>query len=226
MADLNERGTLPSRALLMAFGSMCHIDTVHILHRPISSMMIFFSTYSISVDHFLFDEDACLTGKRERWVHGRWWYKVVHVCQDGETSFKLIASFFGRHLAIALSLVCTNGRLALMNRDRIRLILRFVPTASLLEIIVVIDSDYPILITRRIEDSTIVARIKRTADICAPQRLSQRHHMSLSILNDVWCLWDTGARMFYNPCRVAPMPLWPQSPRFCGWWPARNSMRQ
>ena len=32
------------------------------------------------------DDDEPIHGGEEGWVRRRWWYKLAHVCQDGETS--------------------------------------------------------------------------------------------------------------------------------------------
>ena len=119
------------------------------------------------------DDDARLTGGRERWIHGRWWYRLVHVCQRWRNIV------FGSSSYLALSLVSTNGTpvasmlahsphlpliidysdeyrrltaedeegaiLALKQCDRIRGIRLFVPTMSLEKFIVAINEKYPIL---------------------------------------------------------------------------------
>src|ERR1700743_560546 len=57
---------------------------------------------------FLLGEDGDEDGRRlggelEGWSHGRWWYRLSHVCQRWRNVILGSASYLG------LSLVCTNG---------------------------------------------------------------------------------------------------------------------
>jgi hypothetical protein len=49
------------------------------------------------------DENARLFGGRGRWVRGRWWYNLAHVCQRWRNVILGSASYLG------VFLVCTNG---------------------------------------------------------------------------------------------------------------------
>ena len=148
-----------------------HIASIHILDDD-SLLHVFYFCRP-----FLFgedeDEDARIMGGWARWVNGRWWYRLVHVCQRWRNVIFRSSSY------LALSLVCTNGTpvadmlahsphlplvidysykyrdltaedgkgaiLALKQCDRVRGVRLFVPTTTLQALIMAMDEEYPIL---------------------------------------------------------------------------------
>ena len=116
-------------------------------------------------------DDAHLFGGWKAWVHGRWWYKLAHVCQRWRNVILGSASYLG------VSLVCTYGTpvadmlahspplplvidyrgyrditedeegaiLALKHRDRVRHVRLFIPVTSLQKLIAAMDEEYPFL---------------------------------------------------------------------------------
>ena len=152
-------------------GDSSHTTSIHILDDDsLLNVFYFCRPFLLGEDEH---DDARLTGGKARWVRGRWWYKLVHVCQRWRNVI------FGSSSYLALSLVCTNGTpvanilahspplpllidysdeycdftaedeegaiLALKQRDRVRRIRLFVRTMSLRDLIVAIDEEYPIL---------------------------------------------------------------------------------
>ena len=152
-------------------GNSPHSAPIHILDDD-SLLHVFYFCRP-----FLFgedeDDDARLTGGRASWIHGRWWFRLVHVCQRWRNVI------FGSPSYLALSLVCTYGTpiadmlehsprlplvidysdeyrdltaedgkgaiLALKQHDRVRGIRLCVPTTTLQGLIMAMDEEYPIL---------------------------------------------------------------------------------
>ena len=122
------------------------------------------------------DDNARLSGGHRGWAaHGRWWYKLAHVCKRWRNVILGSASYLG------VSLVCTNGTpvadmlahspplplaidyriyphgdrditedeegaiLALKHRDRVRHVRLFRPVTSLQKFIAAMDEEYPFL---------------------------------------------------------------------------------
>ena len=119
------------------------------------------------------NEEACLFGGFERWEHGLWWYKLVHVCKRWRSLILGSASYLG------LCLVCTKGMpvadmlthspplplavdyyyedynmtlkdeegliLALEQRDRVHRIRLRMAVPNLRRLIMAISEEYPIL---------------------------------------------------------------------------------
>ena len=152
-------------------GISSHTTSIHILDDDsLLNVFNFYRPFLLGEDEH---DDARLTGGKARWVRGRWWYKLAHVCQRWRNVI------FGSSSYLALSLVCTNGTpvadmlahspplplvidysdeyrdfttedeegaiLALKQRDRVRRVRLFVRTMSLRDLIVAIDEEYPIL---------------------------------------------------------------------------------
>ena len=147
-----------------------HVVPIHILDDD--SLLNIFYLYR---PNFLGeDEDDLhrLTGGRELWNRGRWWYRLVHVCQRWRNLILGSASY------LRLSLVCTNGTpvenvlahpphlpltvdymdgdgitaedeerflLALKQRHRIRHLRLFFPERILQRLVVAIEGEFPIL---------------------------------------------------------------------------------
>ena len=118
------------------------------------------------------DDYARLLGGEGGWAHGRWWYKLAHVCQRWRNVILGSASYLG------VSLVCTYGTpvadmlahspplplvidyfdedrditedeegaiLALKHRDRVRRVRLWTPVTGLQKLIAAMDEEYPFL---------------------------------------------------------------------------------
>ena len=149
-------------------GNSPHSAPIHILDDDsLLNVFYFCRPFLFGEDE---DEDARLTGGSASWIHGRWWYRLVHVCQRWRNIV------FGSPSYLALSLVCTYGTpvadmlahsphlplvidyfdedrdftaedgngaiLALKQRDRVRGVRLCVPAISLQGLIVAIDEEY------------------------------------------------------------------------------------
>src|SRR6267154_1340774 len=82
-------------------GNSPHIASTHVLDDD-SLLNIFYLYRPFFLGE---DEDGFnrIEGGRKRWIQGRWWYQLAHVCQRWRNLILGSASYLG------LSLVCTNG---------------------------------------------------------------------------------------------------------------------
>ncbi len=152
-------------------GNSPHTASIHILDDD--SLLNIFCLYR---PDFLGEEmdnsDRRLDRIREKWVVGRWWYKLAHVCQRWRNLVLGSASY------LHLSLVCTNGTpvakmlahslplpltvdyrgkdgitaedeeglmVALEQRDRVRHLRLSFPVGNLQKLVMAIDGEFPIL---------------------------------------------------------------------------------
>ena len=190
---------LPVCEFMMAINSQ-HVVPIHILDDD--SLLNIFYLYR---PNFLGEDDDDLdrlTGGRESWNRGRWWYQLVHVCQRWRNLILGSASY------LRLSLVCTNGTLvenvladsphlpltvdymgwdsitaedeegillALKQRHRIRHLRLFFPERILRRLFVAIEGEFPIL-----ELLIVVPWPKNTA-LMLPETLQtpNLHHLTL-----------------------------------------------
>jgi hypothetical protein len=148
-------------------GNSPHTASIHILDDD-SLLHVFYlyRPFLLGEDE---DETARLFGGKRNWAHGRWWYKLAHVCQRWRNAILGSAPYLG------VSLVCSNGIpvsdmlahspplplvieyngtatedeegaiLALTQRDRVRLVRLGMAVANLQKIIATMDEEYPIL---------------------------------------------------------------------------------
>jgi len=155
----------------VAHGQQSKDCTIHILDDD--SLLHVFYLYR----PFLLGEDeddgARLYGGDGKWVRGRWWYKLAHVCQRWRNVILGSATYLG-----VVSLVCTYGTpvadmlahspplplaidysdedcdiaedeeeaiLALKQRNRVHRVRLCIPVTSLQKVIGAMDEEYPIL---------------------------------------------------------------------------------
>ena len=164
-------------------GDSLHTSSIQVLDDD-SLLNVFrlFRPFLLGEDE---DDNARLFGGYERWVHGRWWYTLAHVCQRWRNLIFESTSYLG------VSLVCTNGTpvadmlahspplplvidyftikehpditaedeegaiVALRQRDRVRRVRFEMPATNLQKLVMTIDEEYPILEHLVILDRTI-----------------------------------------------------------------------
>ena len=177
-----------------------HIVSIHILDD--NSLLNTFYLYRppfLGEDGDDFDR---LIGGGRRWVGGRWWYQLAHVCQRWRNLILGSSSYLG------LSLVCANGTpvenmlthspplpltvdyvgidditaddeqgilLALEQRHRVRHLRLLAPVRNLQELIMEIDGEFPIL------EYLIVYPTKNIVDLRLPETLQAPHLRHLTL---------------------------------------------
>src|SRR5258708_10402245 len=152
-----------------------HTTSIHVLDDD--SLLNIFNLYRplfLGEGEYDFDDFRTSEGSWGSWDrdHGRWWYKLAHVCRRWRILILRSASY------LRLSLVCTNGTpvanmlahspslpltveyvsndsitaedeegmmLALQQRDRVRHLRLFYPFRDLRKLVVAIDEEFPIL---------------------------------------------------------------------------------
>ena len=144
--------------------------SIHILDDDsLLNVFYFYRPFLLGEDD---DDDSRLIGGVGRWVRGRWWYKLAHVCQRWRNLVLGSAAYLG------VSLVCTKGTrvadmlahspplplvidyleeyditseeeeeaiLALKQYDRVRRIRLQMPITTLRKLIAAMDDEYPTL---------------------------------------------------------------------------------
>ncbi|KAF8493696.1 hypothetical protein F5888DRAFT_1908565 [Russula emetica] len=172
-----------------------HIVSIHILDDD--SLLHIFYLYRPSFlgeDEVDFDR---LTGGREGWHRGRWWYQLTHVCRRWRNLILGSASY------LHLSLICTNGTsvanmlahspplpltvdyssedgitakdeegvlLALEQRDRLRHLRLAFPVRDLQKLVMAIDEEFPIL-----EYLILVPWVADSTALMLPESLQAPH---------------------------------------------------
>jgi hypothetical protein len=82
-------------------GNSPHTPSIYILDDDSLLNVFYFYRPLLLSDHE--SDDTFLVGGKGGWVHGRWWYKLAHVCQRWRNIILGSASY------LDLCLVCTNG---------------------------------------------------------------------------------------------------------------------
>ena len=152
-------------------GNSPRIVLIHILDdNPLLHIFYLYRPFLLCEDE---DDNTRLWGGSGRWVRGRWWYRLAHICQRWRNVILGLASYLG------VSLVCTFGTpaadmlahsprlpldidfferdrnvtaedengaiLALRHRDRVRRVRLNIPVTNMQRLIVAMDGVYPIL---------------------------------------------------------------------------------
>jgi hypothetical protein len=82
-------------------GNSPHSASIHILDDDsLLNVLNLYRPFFLGEDE---EDDARFVGGRGGWVHGRWWYKLAHICQRWRNLVLESASFLG------VSLVCKKG---------------------------------------------------------------------------------------------------------------------
>src|SRR6267154_643610 len=187
-------------------GNRPHIASIHVLDDD--SLLNIFYLYR---PFFLGEDERApdrIEGGRKRWVQGRWWYQLAHVCQRWRNIILGSASYLG------LSLVCTNGTpvenmlalspplpltvdydsnfgftaededgilLALEQRHRVRHLRLTFPVQNLRKLVMAIDEEFPIL-----EYLIMYSPLKDNTALMLPETLQapNLHHL---LLEDFAC---------------------------------------
>ena len=151
-----------------------HTASIHILDDD-SLLNVFYLYRPFLLGEDDEDEESHFWGGGRRWVRGRWWYRLAHVCQRWRNVLLGSATY------LDLSLVCTMGTpvadmlahspplplvidydqkssatdataedeegalLAFKQRDRVHRVRLLMPVANLQKLVAAMDGEYPIL---------------------------------------------------------------------------------
>ena len=178
-----------------------HIPSIHILDNDSLLRIFFFSRLVLFAEdevNYLFDLH------REECVHGRWWYKLIHVCRR----WRYLVFASASHLRLCL--ICTYGTpvadmlayspplplivdyrtrefaaedeegiiLALQHRDRVRHINLHIPIPNLQMVLLKMDDEFPML-----EYLYIWPMIKHNMGLVLPKTFQAPHLRHLLLLN-------------------------------------------
>ncbi len=182
-------------------GNSPHTASIHILDDD--SLLNMFCLYRPDFLSEETDHSWSLTGGIQKWVRGRWWYKLAHVCQRWRILILGSASY------LRLSLVCTNGTpvanmlahsppipltvdyrgkdgitgedeeglmLALEQRDRVRHLRLSFRAWDLENLVMAIDGDFPIL-----EYLIVVSPVLRSTALMLRKTLQSPHLKHLAL---------------------------------------------